>query len=290
MIQPRTLSQGRLRRDSTVLALVPHFGCEDWLPDCLAGLAEQTRPPDGIVVIDDASPEPPLEIVSRFPEVTLLQSAKNVGPYRLIQTVIEQTGYEAYLFNDADDWSSDPRLERLLGEAEDTGAELVGSYEVRVHCGRGEVTLVTYPLDVNAAFRENPRAFPLLHPTSLVSRDLVIRIGGFASGMRFSGDAEFLRRAAHAARVVNVPAYLYLRRQREGALTTASETGLRSPARREVQRQLWERAQTNATRVSRGLRPILEPLAVAGPVELRHLAGPPLRTESVPRRQHAPRS
>jgi glycosyltransferase involved in cell wall biosynthesis len=276
MIGPRNRPWARIRADSSVLALIPHFRCEEWLPDCLEALVDQTRAPDGIVVIDDASPEPPVEIVSRFPEVTLLRASENVGPYRLIQSVIEGTGYDAYLFNDADDWSASWRLETLLATAEATGAELVGSFEIRMYLQEGDVVLVEYPEDVNAALRADPTAFPLLHPTSLVSRHLVERIGGFASGLRFSGDAEFLRRAAHVARVVNVPRHLYIRRKREEALTTAQNTGLRSPARRELQQELWRVARDNAVRVAAGGSPVLDPIAVAGSVDLEHLAGPPL--------------
>ena len=50
-----------------MLALIPHFKCEEWLDDCLASLCAQTRPLDGIVVIDDASGDPPVEIVERHP-------------------------------------------------------------------------------------------------------------------------------------------------------------------------------------------------------------------------------
>lgn len=274
---PRPRASARIGPGSRVLALIPHYRCEQWLPDALAALVEQTVPLDGIVVIDDASEVPPVGITSRFPGVTLLQSAQNAGPYALIQAVIDRTGYDAYLFNDADDWSDPRRLECLLDEAWDQGAELVGSQEVRVDCREGEVYLAHYPLDVNEALEQEPTAFPLLHPTSLVSRDLVRRIGGFATGMRFSGDAEFLRRAARAARVVNVPDHLYFRRKRTGALTTSRDTGLESRARRRVQAALWERARQNAARVARGQAPDLRPSSVAPPVELRHLAGPALR-------------
>ena len=65
-------------------------------------------------MIDDASDEPPLEIVARLPHVTLLHADRNVGPYRLVQQVIEETDYDAYLFQDADDWSAPDRLEQLL--------------------------------------------------------------------------------------------------------------------------------------------------------------------------------
>ena len=48
-----------LRRDSRVLAIVPHHRCEPWLEQCLRSLTRQTRPPDAIIVVDDASPAPP---------------------------------------------------------------------------------------------------------------------------------------------------------------------------------------------------------------------------------------
>ena len=60
----------RLTKESSVLALIPHFRCEEWLDDCLQSLLDQTRPLDGIVVIDDASDDPPLDIVERYPGVT----------------------------------------------------------------------------------------------------------------------------------------------------------------------------------------------------------------------------
>jgi glycosyltransferase involved in cell wall biosynthesis len=269
-----------LTRDATVLALVPHYRCEQWLGDCLESLLAQSRALAGVVVLDDASDEPPLEIVRRFPGVTLLAAEENSGPYRLIQAAIDRAGYDAYLFNDADDWSARDRLEVLLAAAEATGAELIGSQEVRILIDHMDALTISYPLDVNAALREQPRSFALLHPASLVARSLVMRLGGFATGMRFSGDAEFLHRAGHAARVINVPEHLYFRRQRAGALTTAPETGLDSPARRQVHEVLWNRALQNAERVAAGRAPDLRPLARAEPLRLRHLHGPSLNVAS----------
>jgi len=265
-----------LHPDSTVLAIIPHFKCEEWLDDCLASLAAQTRPLDGIVVIDDASDDPPTEIVRRFPQVTLLHAERNVGPYRLVQQIIEETDYDGYLFQDADDWSGPERLEALLRHAAETGAELIGTQELRVFCDEPEVTPIEWPLDVNAQFAEKPTAFPLLHPTSIVSRGLVMRLGGFASGLRFSGDAEFLRRARFVSDVVNVPELLYFRRIRQGSLTTAPATGLQSPERKRVMEMLWQRARHNAELAELGGTPHLEPCETARPVGLKKLTGPPL--------------
>ena len=144
----------RLTKESSVLALIPHFRCEEWLDDCLQSLLDQTRLLDGIVVIDDASDDPPLDIVERYPGVTLLHAERNVGPYRLIQQVMEDTHYDAYLFQDADDWSAPDRLELLLDGAERTGAELIGTQELRVFCDEPEAVPIEWPLDVNACFAE----------------------------------------------------------------------------------------------------------------------------------------
>ena len=266
-----------LTRNSSVLALVPHYRCEEWLFDCLASVAAQTRSPEGIVIIDDGSEVPPAEIVRQFPQVTLLAASENGGPFRLMQQVINDTSYDAYLFQDADDWSAQDRLAILLAEAERTGAELVGCQELQIVCEEGKDLPVCYPSDVNEALSEQPTRYPLLLPTSLASRDLVLRLGGFATGLRFGADGEFVRRAAHVARIVNAPRYCYFRRKRAGSLTSAPDTGLQSPARAKLRGALLKRAMENASAVARGEAPALEPYAMAGPVKLTHISGPKLK-------------
>jgi hypothetical protein len=276
----RRLGAPPIHSGSRVLALVPHYACEEWLAECLDSLMSQTRPLEGIVVLDDATGEPPAEITSQFPRVTLMkaQARKNVGPYRLVQAAIDSFSYDAYMFQDADDWSTDDRLERLLAGSEATGADLIGSQEVRVMCADGDVVEFTYPLDTNRALVESPTSFPLLHPTSLVSRRLVAKMGGFATGLRFAGDAEFLRRAGHAARVANVPDFCYCRRIRANSLTTASSTGMQSPARLALMQQLHARARRNAELAAAGESPNLTPVSVAAPIKLVHVTGPKMRS------------
>jgi glycosyltransferase involved in cell wall biosynthesis len=259
---------------SSVAALVPHFHCEEWLPDCLTSLVSQTRPLDAIFVIDDGTGEPPVEIVNLFPQVTLLESRENVGPYRLVQQVMNDTGYDAYLFQDADDWSRSDRLELLLREAEHTGAELIGTQEIRIDCDVADAWTFNYPLDVNEELERRPWHYGLLHPTSLVSHDLVSRTGGYATGLRFSGDSDFLLRAVHVARVRNIPQHCYFRRKRSGSLTTDPSTALNSPARLSLREALHQRARDNAAIRKNGGIPNLMPYSIAPPVRLRHVSGP----------------
>ncbi|HLP48152.1 MAG TPA: glycosyltransferase family 2 protein [Candidatus Kapabacteria bacterium] len=262
-----------LNSHSRIMAIVPHYKCEEWLFQCLESLVNQTHPLDAIVVVDDDSPAPPVDIVKQFPRVTLFKTMQNVGPYRIIQQVIDQFDYDAYLFQDADDWSTIDRLEILLKEAERTGAELIGSQEMQIICNSGCVDRlqpVYYPLDVNRALMEKP-SHALLHPTSLVSRNLVKRIGGFATGLKFGGDSEFILRATYMGRIVNTPAFCYFRRKRPGALTSAASTGIGSPARQELILFLINRAWENITRRNAGSPLLLEPMKLHPPVTLKLL-------------------
>jgi hypothetical protein len=263
---------------SSVLAVIPHHRSEPWLGDCLESLTMSTRPLDGIVVVDDGSGNPPVSIVRQFPQVTLLASDGNVGPYRLSQAVIDQTNYDAYMFQDADDWSAPERLELLLAEAERSGAELIGCQTYRVLCDEGEVVPATYPLDVNEGLKEWPTWYALLHPTSIVSRDLVMRVGGYATGLQFGGDLEFLHRAAHIARVVNIPAFAYYKRVHNEALTSRPDTGLTSPARERQKNEENERARAAAAKAAAGEMPDLRPMAVKPRVALRWVTGPKLQS------------
>ena len=266
-------SASRLTRRSSVLAVVPHFNCQIWLRQCLESLVVQTRSPDDIVVVDDASPQPPLDVCEAFPEISLLRSDENVGWCRILQTVIERSAYDSYLIQDADDWSCCDRLERLIRAAERTGAELVGTQELRIDDETSRIRPVCYPLDVNASAKERPR-HAQLHPTTLMSRDLVMRLGGLSGGLRFSGDTEFLYRALFVARIINVNAFSYFRRHRAGSLTTDPKTSLDSLPRKRLLERLYDRAAQNKERHAGGEPLLLDPMVPLEPIPLRYLAGP----------------
>jgi hypothetical protein len=85
-IPSQAIDGGELKRrcsqesTSRILVIIPHFRCEQWLDQCLFSILSQTRSPEGIVVVDDGSPEPPIDVVDQYPEVTLVAAEANVGP------------------------------------------------------------------------------------------------------------------------------------------------------------------------------------------------------------------
>jgi hypothetical protein len=265
-----------LTPDAKILGVIPYFEAEAYLDAAVDSLLKQSRPLQGIVVIDDCSSTPPTRTLEKYPEVTLLRAEENSGPFRLIQEVIDHTGYDAYLFEDSDDWSAPNRLDVLLDLATRTGKELIGSQGHRLIVDESEVVLYQHPLDPEQTFRVTPKSKPVHHPTSLVTRDLIQRTGGFCTGLPFSGDTEFLRRAATVGPIANTPEFIYVYRTRSDSLTGSEETGIHTAIRRELWAIQHPRAQWIADRAQAGLGPILAPMAVTSPATLTHLSGPAL--------------
>jgi hypothetical protein len=267
--------QTSLSQQAKIAAIIPHKDCNCWLEAALLSLIAQTRPLDAIVVIDDGSAEVPEQICRKFPQVTLLKSPGGVGPYQIAQSLIEKTDYDAYLFQDSDDWSAPERVARLLNAAITCGAEIVGCQELRVDCMAKKFHPVLYPLDVQAALTVAP-GHALLHPSSLVSRHALNVVGGFANGLLFGGDTEFLLRAIHQARVINIPYFGYFRRKREGSLTTSPETGLESPRRLHLLQTLKHRARIHQN-CQHMMQPVdIQPLSRIPTISFSYCCGPRL--------------
>ncbi|KQT50293.1 hypothetical protein ASG52_25735 [Methylobacterium sp. Leaf456] len=266
-----------LTSTSTVLAVVTHYRYERWLAQSLRSLLDQTRRPDAIVVVDDASVPPPTEIVQAFPEVTLMRAEANGGPYRLLQAIFAQAAFDAFMLQDADDWSHPERLALMLAAAERSRADMVGCQMTDVYEGLSPQAPIVVPEDPLAAALQEPTRHVLTMGTSLIAKALVERSGGLSAGLRFGADSEFTRRALFAGTVVNIPDACYFRRIHAESATQSKETGYGSPLRRSIQLRVQERARHNVAQFLAGQPSDLTPLDPGESARLIHLAGPRLR-------------
>jgi rhamnopyranosyl-N-acetylglucosaminyl-diphospho-decaprenol beta-1,3/1,4-galactofuranosyltransferase len=107
---------------SGVAAVVLTRDRRDMLAECLGALAAQTRPPDAIVVLDNASSDGTAEYVrDSHPDVRLIRSEENTGAaggYRIALAAAQELGH-AWLWTLDDDAIAAPdALERLLDATE----------------------------------------------------------------------------------------------------------------------------------------------------------------------------
>ena len=143
-----------LTKDARVLALIPHFECEEWLDDALESLAQQTRPLDGIVVIDDASDDPADRAscsatpASRCctPTATSAPTGSSSRSSRRPTTTPTSSRTPTTGRRPTGSRSCSPPRSA-------TGAELIGTQEMRVFCDEPEVAPIAWPLDVEGAVR-----------------------------------------------------------------------------------------------------------------------------------------
>jgi len=266
-----------LSTTSSVLAVISFHRCEEWLHACLTSLVQQSRPPDHIVVVDDSSPALPIALLEAFPDVTLLSTTRNIGPEKILNNIIKATDYDAYMVQDADDWSAYDRLELSLRAAERTGAEFIGTHEFRLNQEKTQIELCRYPADVNQAMAQSPGHY-LLHCTSLIARSLAMRIGGFNESLRLAADTDFVHRAWPQGSIVNLPAFSYFRRVRPGSLTTEPATGQKSAARTIEHRFITIRAKRNLELIRTGQVPDVF-VQQREAIDFYYHQGPPLRLQ-----------
>jgi len=221
--------------------VLAHRGSDHHLRAAISSILNQTYASRNVLCFDQ-TPDPSLcrELAQRGGLELFETVPSPAGPYvpRQHFSLTSQARYIA--FQDTDDFSLPSRIESLLAFAESRNADIVGSHELRCDELTRTVEAIRYPLDANRALASAPGAVQLL-PTTVARTDCLRRVGGFSTIRTFGADRQFQLRAHWSARMLNVDEFLYVRRIREGSLTTAAATGMNSPIRQEVNRQ-WREA------------------------------------------------
>jgi len=200
-----------------VAVVMPHRGREDHLQAALASVSR----------------------ADCAPRTYLGRDVEGVGHFVILQQLIERAAEPFLVFHDSDDVSCADRFTTLRAAFDETGADRVGSHELRVDEIEGTVRPVRFPLDVNAALAVAP-GFAQLHPTTMVRREAFLAAGGFSTHHRFANDTQFLYRSFFSMRLRNVDGFLYVRRRHPGAVTVRPETALGSPLREAIEAE-WMR-------------------------------------------------
>jgi hypothetical protein len=222
-------------------AIMPHRGRDDHLLVALRGLGSQTKRCRTIVCFDQRPDTELRKILANESDLGLFEVLPSpAGPYVPRQHFGLQSNADYVAFQDSDDFSISQRLGAMVAHAERNDADIVGCHELRLDEITGTVEAIRFPLDVNRALGL-AAGHAQFFPTTIVRTEALRRIGGFSTVRRFGADRDFLLRAHWCSRILNLDAFLYIRRRRRGSLTTARLTSLRSPLRRWLSWR-WKRA------------------------------------------------
>lgn len=80
-----------------VAILMAVHDAESWLPRVLASVAAQTRPPDEVLVMDNASADATRELLASYPFVTVVPSEENVGFWAAFERLLPRTAADVVI-------------------------------------------------------------------------------------------------------------------------------------------------------------------------------------------------
>jgi glycosyltransferase involved in cell wall biosynthesis len=179
----------------------------------------QTRHPEQIIVVDDASTDGTPEAVERFgSEVVLLRLQKNVGPGGARNAGLERATGDFIQFFDSDDLASSDLLEAKLFAATSHQADIAYGPWLPVWidngvCRHDGFVRQSAPIsgDAISAFL---RGWVLFLPNCLIRRELICAVGGYPTSLRTGEDMLLLfRLLKHGARLAHTHKSLLLVRQ-----------------------------------------------------------------------------
>ena len=240
--------------DTRVTACIPHFRCRKYVRRAVQSLLEQSHRNIEVFVMNDGDPQPPWDVLAdiRDPRLIRFNLQTNRGPYFATEVVLSSTSTPYFLIQDADDWSSPGRVERLLDALQREHSDLAVSatpqfvectggnriagvrWQTASHLGDAGNHIVHHRITPNYKYRA---------PHHGLYRSACLRaVGGYYCGLRISFDALVTNLVLMIGSISHVPEPLYFRLLRPESLTHDSGTGVGSEsAKREwtIQRHLY---------------------------------------------------
>lgn len=195
----------------TITVSMPFYGAPELVERAVRSVLAQTHRDLHLIVVGDGQ-EPPLGRIrdSRLDVHTLRE---NHGAYFAHQLVLLANPHAWWSPHDADDWTDHDHLERLA--AKRGTATVAGAIWFHDRTGTVRRHEATYWIGLYGT--ERLRSF-----------------GGFNAGERVGQDSLTLHMLRLSGAVNRATVPTYHRMKREGSLTTAQATGLRSPYRQAV--------------------------------------------------------
>jgi glycosyltransferase involved in cell wall biosynthesis len=216
--------------NETIVVFIPSARAKIWLQHSIGSILQQNWDNIDIYVVDDASGDVDVALITLFPSVTFLRMRNTVGPYVINNMLLKltQSGYVA--FQDADDWSHPNRFEIQMEYLHHHKLDGCGAWSTHLDIYGDVIGYETLPARITSNVLRNYR-YPLRHPSGMYFRYLFDDLKGFDNGTIFGADSEFIFRSSLTFEIGNVQKFLYRHRVHPQSLTQNIHTGFGSDAR-----------------------------------------------------------
>ena len=242
---PQTISPTQ----PTVTLVVPNYNHARYLAESLGSIAAQTRAPDRVLIIDDASTDDSIAVIERFladhPGWELIRHTTNQGVVRGQNEAIAATDSEWIGFLGADDALHPTYIEKSLAQAAqfpDAGlicacCEIIGPSKgrmLRPIMLPATASMLLKPEEVRAILGSGDNYFS--GTVSLYRRSALRALGGFDVGLGSFSDAFLARQLALTFGfyfIADILGYWCIHGQNY-SMTTATDPAALTPRLREI--------------------------------------------------------
>jgi len=225
-----------VRRVPLVTVSIPAWRCADTILETVLSVLDQTVDDLTVIVTNDGDSPDLLDCLAGISDdrLQIRRSERNVGRYAVDHGIAQSCRSQWMAICDADDYVDPTWLESMLAHASDTDVVVAPHivHDDRYRSQLHEVQRFTGEFGWTAHMG-----------ACLWSSDWLRRTGATTPHVRVGWDNVMVGLAFMRGRVTVIDEATYHRVRREGSLTTAAETGMRSPMRRytaQLLRSIWD--------------------------------------------------
>lgn len=203
-----------------ISVVIPTYNRADVLAEALASVWEQSRRPDEVIVIDDASSDDIAAVVALFPSTRLIRLDKNAGAGNARNVGVAASSGDFVAFLDSDDHWLPTKLktqESYLARHSDLDLICTG-VSVTERSGRIESHSFEFERPaVEWTFREFQN-YQFSPTTWLIRKSVFTAVGGFDASLPNAEDLDLLARLQPVAKIACLPGLLVLKINRADSL------------------------------------------------------------------------
>jgi glycosyltransferase involved in cell wall biosynthesis len=210
--------------NALISVLIPVYNAEKYIAQCLEAVLRQTHVNLEVLIADDGSTDKTKEILTQYtdPRIHLLHNDSNQGNLKTVNKLLSSASGDYIALQDADDWSTDDRLEIQLAEIREKALDVVFA-QTYITDEHGHVKRTTnYPLNYEVIREKLIPHFPFICPSALFKKEMLEQVGLFPAYFldKSAVDWYFFGRMIQIGKAGNTKKKLYYYRQHAASITT----------------------------------------------------------------------
>jgi glycosyltransferase involved in cell wall biosynthesis len=238
-----------------VSVLMPVFNTASYLSDALTSVLTQTLADIELIAVDDGSQDGSTETLKSFAardsRVRLI-IRENRGIIATRNELLAAARADFVAWMDSDDVSLPNRIAaQIEAFQDDPSLVCVGAATQCIDPDGNFLNVERYPTSHLEILAEQERGTGVRFATTMMRREVAMRVGGFREPFRIGEDLDLLLRLSENGGIANLPDILYLYRQHISSISARLGPGWIA-YRDHILELAKERRQTGADRLQRG--------------------------------------